>query len=110
MFLHATAGVMIQFLHFLKVLCLSFARLRPGYALDPSYISDHLFCMVVASITLLNRRIKYNQPLLFEYCENSPQGLQNHSSVNSNSDPVSTHRISILLYSLHSFNSTRSGN
>ena len=66
MFLHATAGVMIQFLHFLKVLCLSFARLRPGYVLDP-HISDHLFCMVVASITLLNRRVKYNQPILLQY-------------------------------------------
>ena len=66
MFLRATAGVMIQFLHLLKVLCLSFARLRPGYALDP-HISDQFFCMVVASITLLNRWIKYNQPLLLEY-------------------------------------------
>ena len=66
MFLHATAGVTNQFLHFLKVLCLSFARLRPGYALDP-HISDHLICMVVASIMLLNRRIKYNQQLLLDW-------------------------------------------
>ena len=57
-FSHATAGRMIQFLCLLKVLCLSFARLRPSYALD-HYLSDHKVIMKVASITLMNRSIKY---------------------------------------------------
>lgn len=56
-FSHATAGLMIQFLCLLKVLCLSFARLRPSYALD--HISDHEVIMKVASSTLMNRSIKY---------------------------------------------------
>ena len=77
MFLHAKAGAMIYFLHLLKVLCLSYARLRPGYALDP-HISGHLFCIIVASITLLNRWIKYNQPLLLECRNKCLQGLLNY--------------------------------
>lgn len=56
--LHATAGIMLQFLHFLKVLCLSFVRLMPIYALDP-HISDHMVIMRVFSIRLLIRTIKY---------------------------------------------------
>lgn len=56
-FLHA---IMIQSLHLLKVLCLSFARRRPSYVTDP-HISDHVVITIVASITLLNRWIKYKQ-------------------------------------------------
>lgn len=71
---HATAGLMIQFLHLLKVLCLSFARLRPrlSYALDP-HVSDLVFSGKVASITLLNRSIEYKQ-----YSSNAVKiGIQN---------------------------------
>ena len=56
-FLHA---IMIQSLHLLKVLCLSFARRRPSYVTDP-HISDHVVITKVASITLLNRWITYKQ-------------------------------------------------
>ena len=45
---------MILFLHFLKVLCLSSARRRPSYALDP-HSWDHMVVKKVASIMLLNR-------------------------------------------------------
>ena len=51
-FSHATAGLMIQFLCLLKVLCLSFARLRPSYALD-SRVYDPVVIMKVASSTIL---------------------------------------------------------
>lgn len=47
-FSHATAGLMVQFLYLLKVLSLSFARLRPSYALD-YHVSDALVIMKVAS-------------------------------------------------------------
>lgn len=57
-FTHATAGLTIQFQSLLKVSCLFFARLRPGYALDP-HISDHVVMMKVACITLSNRSINY---------------------------------------------------
>lgn len=57
-FSHATADPVIKVLYLLKVFCLSFARLRLSYAMDP-YVSDHVVIMEVASITLLNRSIKY---------------------------------------------------
>lgn len=56
-FPHATAGLLTRFLCLLKVLCLSFARLRPSYALDP-YVSDLVTLTKAASDTLLNRSIK----------------------------------------------------
>lgn len=59
-FTHAPAGLTIQFQFLLKVSCLFFARLRPGYVLDP-HISDHVVIMKVACITLSNRLIKYRQ-------------------------------------------------
>lgn len=59
-FTHATVGLTIQFKFLLKVSCLFFARLRPGYALDP-HISDHVVMMKVACISLSNRSIKYRQ-------------------------------------------------
>lgn len=62
-FSHATAGRMIQFVCLLKVLCLSFARLRPSCALD-HYVSDHEVIMKVASSTLMNRSIKYKHCFL----------------------------------------------
>lgn len=66
-FSHATAGFIDLFLHLLKVLCMFFARPRPSFALDPP-VSDHVVIMKVASITLLNRSIKYKQ-----YCSNAVQ-------------------------------------
>lgn len=68
-FPHATAGLVVQFLHFLKVLCLSFARLMPSYALDPR-ISDHVVIMEVVRITRLIRSIKYKQ-----YSSNAVQSV-----------------------------------
>lgn len=59
-FLRATAGPTVQFLLFPKVSCLSFARLRPSYALDPQF-SDLVVITEVASITLLNRSTKCRQ-------------------------------------------------
>lgn len=59
-FSHATAGLMIQLMHLLKVLCFLLARLRPSCALDP-HVSDHVVITKVASIMLLNRSIKYKQ-------------------------------------------------
>ena len=56
-FSHAMAGDMIQFVRLLKVLCLFFAMLKPGYGLDP-HISDHMAITKVASIAPLNRWIK----------------------------------------------------
>ena len=58
--LHATTGLTIRFLFLLKVLCLSFARLRLVYAWN-THVSDHLIVIEVAIIMLLNRTIKYRQ-------------------------------------------------
>ena len=59
-FLHATAGLTIQSMLLPKVSCLSFARLRPSYALDPHF-SDPVVITEVASIALLNRWTKFRQ-------------------------------------------------
>ena len=58
--LHAMTGLTIRFLFLLKVLCLSFARLRLVYAWN-IHVSDHLIVMEVATIMLLNRTIKYRK-------------------------------------------------
>ena len=58
--LHAMTGLTIRFLILLKVLCLSFTRLRLVYAWNIR-VSDQLIVMEVATIMLLNRTIKYRK-------------------------------------------------
>ena len=53
-------GLTIRFLFFLKVLGLSFARLRLVYAWN-THVADPWIVMEVATIMLLNRTIKYRQ-------------------------------------------------
>lgn len=77
-FSYAMAELTIERLHLLKVSCLSFARLRLSYALDP-HISDHEVIIKTASITLSNRSIEY-KPYFPNAVKNETSGFDNSLS------------------------------